>query len=428
MALISQNSITCPQCSYEFETTQALKKQIESQVKDKMKQRLQAEEKRFKEALKQTLEKKQQQFFDEKKQWEAAQRQKEADWQEKLSQEQEKWKKKVVEETKKEVDLELKDLQEQNHKQQLKLDQARQKELDFIKQKRQLEEKQASLELEVQRKIEQERKSWEEQIQKRLTEETRLKMAEKDKQVEQMQKTIEALKRQSEQGSMQIQGDVQENELKNILTRHFPFDVIEDVPTGIRGADLMHTIFSEAGEKIGVLLWESKRTKSWSDSWLKKLKNDQTMTRADVAIIASQVLPQEVQTFSRVQGVWVVKYQVSHILALTGMIRHYLQDLYRVKNSFEGRDERMEQLFNYLSGSQFRSKMENIVQAFESMRQDLESEKRSLLRIWSKREQEITRVIESTSGMYGDLQGLIGGALPTIASLELPDGQEESEK
>jgi hypothetical protein len=60
-----------------------------------------------------------------------------------------------------------------------------------------------------------------------------------------------------------------------------------------------------------------------------------------------------------------------------------------------------------------------------NMKQDLEAEKRSLQRSWSKREKELERVIMSTSSLYGDLQGIIGGSLPTIQQLELPNTDED---
>jgi len=250
-------------------------------------------------------------------------------------------------------------------------------------------------------------------------------MAEKDKQLDQLRRSLEDAKRKSEQGSMQIQGDVQEEDLKLMLRSHFPVDMIEDVPTGIRGADLVQTVNTSFGNKAGVILWESKNTKAWSAEWIKKLKDDQALAKADVCILISQVLPEGVKDFALQGGVWVCSYEMAFSVA--SFLRVHLTQLSQVKQSLIGKDEKMELLYTYLSGSEFRNRVETIVGAFTSMQSDLETEKRAMQRIWKKREKEIERVVMSTSGMYGDLQGIVGASLPTIRALELPGAEEFEE-
>lgn len=373
--------IHCPQCNTEIPLNDALTKtirlQLEEQLEDKMNKEFQKEKAKL---------------------WETAQ----AKAAEKL-------------------DVELKELQQANEDQATQLAAMRDQELALRKQQRALVEQEKNLKLEVERTLDQERSLIADQAKEEASNEMRLKMAEKDKQMEQLRKSLEEAKRKSEQGSMQIQGDVQEDDLKFMLQNNFPMDVIEDVPTGVKGADLIHTVNTSFGDTAGVIIWESKNTKAWSDEWVKKLKGDQALVKADVCILISQVLPNDVKDFQFQQGVWVCSYQSA--LSLVTAIRLHLSQLAQVKQSLVGKDEKMEVLYHYLSGSEFQNRIENIVSAFTSMQADLETEKRSLQRIWSKREKEIERVIMSTSGMYGDLQGIIGASLPTIQSLELPSGE-----
>ena len=322
-------------------------------------------------------------------------------------------------EAKSKVDLELKDLQAQNTENQKKILDANNRELELRKQARELENDKKEFELESMKKLDLERNAIAQKIKLEEDEKNRLINAEKDKQLDQLRRSLEEANRKATQGSQQIQGDVQENDLKTILNTNFANDLIADVPTGVKGADLIHTVFSSFGKECGKIVWESKRTQRWGEDWVQKLKDDQANTQADIAIIATQVLPEGIDSYGPYKGIWVVQYNSVYILALTCTIRHFLEEMHHVKNSQIGRDEKMEFLYNYLTGNQFKNKIENIVDAFVSMKDDLESEKRAMQRIWSKRDKEITRVIDSTTSMYGDLQGIVGAKLERIERLEL---------
>jgi len=424
---MSENKIVCPNCQFEFEPTDALTKQIKSHLEAEFSLKSKEVEAKLLEQQK-ILESKTKSLLEEKKQNDELILAKNKEFEAKTKAEMnQKWtemetglKQKIELESRSKIEVELKDFQAREAENKKRLAEAVTIELELRKQARELEEKQKNAELEMQRQLDLERKNIFEKAKTELDEAMRLKLAEKDKQMEQLKNSLEDAQRKAQQGSMQIQGDVQENELKLILSQNFPHDKVLDVATGIKGADLIHDIFSISGQNIGKIIWESKRTKTWSEDWIKKLKDDQSVAEADVAILATQVLPDDIKTYGYYKGVWVVHYDLAHILALTGVIRHSLQEIHSVKNSMVGRGEKMEYLYNYLSGSQFKNKIENIVSAFSSMKEDLETEKRAMMRIWSKRDKEITRVIESTSGLYGDLQGIIGGVLQTIPSLELP--------
>lgn len=323
---------------------------------------------------------------------------------------------------KEKADTELKDLHEQAAERAKQLEEAQKNELELRKQAREMEAKTKNMQLDMERKMDEERKVITDKIHKDVEEQQKRKDMEAEQKMEQMRKTIEELRRKSEQGSMQLQGDAQEANLKATLEAAFPMDSVADVPTGIRGGDLVQTVRSEFGQDAGVILWESKNTKNWNAEWLKKLKGDQLLVKADICIIATTVLPEGIKNFGCIDGVWVVDYTCS--IAFAASIRFHLAEMARMQRSLVGRDEKMEHLYAYLSGSQFKSRVENIVSAFRSMKDDLEAEKRAFMRLWSKREREIERVITNTTGMYGDLQGIIGASLPTIAHLELEFSEE----
>lgn len=387
---MADQTITCPKCGTEIPLSAALTEKMRHQLEGEI-------GKEFKEKEKQLAQKLE---AEKGKMWEEAQ-------------------KKATEKN----DVELKDLKKANEEKNEQLNKMREEQLELRKEKRAIEEEKKNMKLEIEKKLDEERKTIAEQAKKDASEEMHLKMAEKDKQLEQMKKSVEDLKRKSEQGSMQIQGDVQEDDLKVLLRNNFLMDVIEDVPTGIKGADLVQVVNTSFGNQAGIILWESKNTKAWSDEWIKKLKGDQALAKADVCILVSQSLPDGIKDFKFQGGVWICCYK--SVLSLVTVLRLHLTQLSQVKQSLVGKDEKMELLYHYLSGSEFKNKIENIVSAFTSMQSDLDTEKRSMERSWKKRGKEIERVIMSTSGMYGDLQGIVGASLPSIKALELPSVEDD---
>jgi len=368
------DKIKCPQCGYLLPLTETLSKSAEAKIRKELEKELQA---------------------GKAKMWEIAQQKAE----EKSS-------------------LELKDLKEQVQEKDSKLESARKAELDLRRQKRELEDQKKNFELELEKRLDKEKDELVAKAKKSARDEANDMLMQKEKQIEMMKKTIADLKQKSEQGSTQIQGEVQEEDLKQILQSKFLPDSIEDVPTGVKGADLIQIVRTEFGQKHGVILWESKNTKTWSDDWLKKLKEDQGRAKADVAILVSKTLPDGLENFGQIKGVWVASR--AFILPLAHIIRRHLIEISGIKQSLENRGEKIEQLYNYISGTQFKNHIENMVLSFVSMKEDLETEKRSTQRLWSKREKELEGVIINISGVYGDLQGIVGVSLPQIKSLEVP--------
>jgi len=337
-----------------------------------------------------------------------------------------KTKKAIEEKAKKEaqesLNIKISDLNEQLEEKTKNLKEAQRQELELRKRQRELVEKEEKLELELSRKIDAERQKIIQKTSKEFEETHRLKDAEKDKQLDDMKKQIDELKRKSEQGSQQMQGEVLELELEESLKEEFPFDVIEPVAKGVKGGDIIQTVKTQSGRICGKILWETKRTKNWSDSWIQKLKDDQRDAKADLAILVSETLPKGFHHFRLISGVWVTDILSAVSLALA--LRVVLIQVARERETQVGKKEKMELAYNYLTGQEFRNRVEAIVESFTAMKADLEAERRAMLKIWAKREKQIERVISNAAGMHGDLQEIAGSSLPTIKMLELPNDDE----
>jgi hypothetical protein len=252
---------------------------------------------------------------------------------------------------------------------------------------------------------------------KEAEDEQKLKVLEKEQTITAMQKQIEGLKRRAEQGSQQLQGEVLELELENILRGKFPFDLIEPVPKGEHGGDILHRIVSSVGQSSGTILWETKRTKNWSDGWLTKLREDQRTAKAEIAVIVSQVLPKGTETFDMVEGVWVTHPRA--VLPIAIILRQSLVDVAQARQISTGQQTKTEMIYEYLTGARFRQRVGAIVEAFSTMQEDLDKEKKVITKQWAKREEQIMRVMGATVGMYGDLQGIAGKSLQEIEGLEM---------
>lgn len=298
-----------------------------------------------------------------------------------------------------------------------RLQQAQALEVELRKQKSSLEDRTRSLELEVIRKVDEAKSKIYEEALKKANEDNVLKDREQEKLVHDLTTQVEILKKKIEQGSQQTQGEILELVLEDILGSAFPVDNIGPVPKGIKGADVIQTINNSVGQNCGSIIWESKRTKNWSDSWIDKLKEDQREVGAEIAILLTTVLPKNLKNFGVINGIWVTDY--SSLIGLATSIRLNLIQVASIKQSIVGQNEKMEAMYHYFSGPEFKQKVEAIVEAFVAMQKDLNAEKRAMEKIWSKREKQIDRVIKNTIRMYGDLQGIVGTALPQIKILEL---------
>ena len=297
-----------------------------------------------------------------------------------------------------------------------KLADAQKAQAELIRKQRELDDAKRELDLTVAKRVQADLTTERDKAKREAEEELKLKVMEKDQTITAMQRQIEDLKRRAEQGSQQLQGEVQELELEAMLTAKFPRDAIQPVPKGEFGGDVLHRVFGPLNQICGTILWESKRTKNWSDGWLPKLREDQRAAKAEIAVVVSHALPKEVETFGYLEGVWVADPKVALPLAFS--LRQTLIEVACARQASEGQQTKMEMIYGYLTGPRFRQRVQAIVEAFSSMREDLDREKKVITRQWAKREEQIDRVMQATVGMYGDLQGIAGKTLQEIEGLE----------
>ena len=299
-----------------------------------------------------------------------------------------------------------------------KLTLARAAETGLLKKQQQLEDKERELERDLQKGIATARA---EERAKALTEvqsDLDLKLKDRDNNIAQLLTQIESLKRKAEQSSQQAQGESLEVALEHQLRAQFPFDLIEPVAKGEFGGDVLQHVRDQSGQLCGKILWESKRTKAWSDGWLTKLKSDQRAAHADLAVIVSQTMPKDVTHFDRMEGIWVSS--LGCILPVANALRVSVVELAGVRRSNEGQETKAQQIYGYLTGPQFKHRIECIAEKFTELRGDLDKERKWMNKQWAKRESELLSVLEATSGMYGDLQGIAGQSLKDIDALEGP--------
>ena len=290
----------------------------------------------------------------------------------------------------------------------------RETELALRTEKAALEEQQRELALEVQRKVDAESQ----RIKAAEAEAYRLREAEWRKKIDDAQKANEDLKRKLEQGSQQLQGEVLELEIEGLLAMAFPYDAIEPVKKGARGADVIQTVRLRSGTACGRIVWESKRAENWSNAWVAKLKDDQQSAGGELAVLVSTAFPAGIdEPMVMHEGVWLVRPDL--VKALAEALRTVLIESQRQKAIAAGKGESMEALYSYITSAQFAQKVRAVVDAYQQMRDDLEKEKSAMLRLWKKREAQLERITTNMLGMCGELQGVSQQALPQLEDIGL---------
>ena len=325
---------------------------------------------------------------------------------------------------------ELTELQEVLKERDGKLAEAQNAQADLIRKQRELDDAKREMELTIEKRIQESLQTTRDKAKIEAEDDMKLKVAEREQTILAMQKQIEDLRRRAEQGSQQLQGEVQELELESLLKDKFPRDTVEPVPKGEHGGDVLQRIIGPMEQLCGTILWESKRTKNWSDGWLAKLRDDQRAAKAECAVIVSQVLPKEVDVFDHVDGIWITCPRT--VIPVCIALRNSLIELAQARKASDGQQTKMEMVYHYLTGPGFRQRVQAIVEAFSAMHEDLNKEKKAIMKQWAKREQQIERVMQATVGMYGDLQGIAGKGLKEIEGLDLaalpgPDNSSELE-
>jgi hypothetical protein len=415
------DQLNCPNCGTTIQVTQALMTQLSVQMRDEMKQKSEEEKKKFdllliekdKEAekLKQLVadqEKLQAKKFDDEK-------------------------KKIEESLRKKVEEEMalkqQDLSNNLKEKEESIKKKDQMILEVMKQVREKDQREQEMRLEMEKRLNDSIKEGYARAQKQLAEQYEMQIKERDKNNDDLRKKIEELQMKASESSVQIRGEIQELELEQLLRELFPMDLIEPIGKGKFGADVAQKVRDQYGRSCGVILWESKHTKNWMQDWLPKLREDLRTSKAHIAVLASQTMPDGIESFGLKDGIWVTNYDC--LAGLATALRHQLIFVAYERNAASGKGEKMEMLYNYLIGHEFKQKIEAIVEVFTSMRTDLDKEKNVMERVWKKREMELARLAMNTSRMYGEMQGLVGSALPAVAGLEfesLESGQKKEAK
>jgi len=404
------DTIICPNCKTEIEISEALSSQLSEKLRNEFQAEKECHEKEITKRLA-NLGKREEAIKSSEK---AVERQVQV----RLIKERQRLEQQAEKKAKEKNALELRDKEAQLQQVNAKLEESQETELELRKKAREIADQKREFELTLTRRLDKERDKIRENAKREAFEERQLKEAEKDKLIDDLKRQIDDLKRKSEQGSERLQGEVMELSLQDLLTRRFPHDNVAAVPKGVHGGDVVQEVHDHSGRLCGTILWESKRTRNWSDAWLPKLRDDQRTAKAQISVLVSVELPKDVTTFSRIDGVWVTSWVCT--MGLAHALRAGLIEVARTKHALVGQQGKMEMLYNYLSGAEFRHRVEGIVEAFVALKAELDTEKRSVQRLWAKREKQLERAANQTAGLYGDLGGIIGSALPQIQHLELP--------
>lgn len=407
--------ITCPKCQSEIRLTESLAAPLLAATRADYEQRMQAQADAMAKD-KAALQQQQARLAEAKAQIddEVAQRL-EAGRAALVAQEQKRIRSTIELEMKQQAQ-QLQDMQLLLQQRDLKLAEAQKQQAAFLAKERALEDEKRELELTVAKRVQAESDTIRAKAQADAEQALRLKVAEKDETIEGMKRKIEELQKRAEQGSQQLQGEVLELDFEQQLQQRFPMDSIVPVPKGEIGADLLQHVMTSSGQQAGLIVWELKRARNWSDGWLPKLRDDQRNISANVAVLVSAALPKGVERMDVVDTVHVVHPREA--LALATILRGSLLDVARVKQQQVGQASKMEQMYDYLTGPQFRHRVDAMIENYRAQMKDLEKEKAFMLKQWAKREKNLFNVLEATSGMYGDMQGIAGSGMVAIEALD----------
>ncbi len=394
--------ITCPNCTHQFEPGDSIRDEIEKELRGKMVDWQKKKDEEFKQkenAFAQQLQLKEQEVL---LQAETEKKKLQQDLQESI-------RKSVTSD----FENQLKMLQQNASDTEEKLKEARKKELDFLQKEQSLKIKEEELQLTIQRQLLEEREKLKEQLQKEETErvslkeqEYQLRMKELEKQLDDQKKLAEEMRRKSEQGSMQLQGEVQELLLQELLQSIFPFDKIEEVGKGVRGADCIQVVRNQFGNETGKIIYESKRTKDFQNDWIEKLKSDMRTLGAEVAVIVTQALPKDMERFGEKNGVYVCTFAEVKSVAL--LLRDAIIKIAEAKKSQDNKGDKMSMLYDYLTGNEFSENWKAIREGFMSMKLSIQRERDAMEKLWKAREKQLEKVLLNAAHIKGSVEGIAG--------------------
>lgn len=409
--------IKCPNCGTSIDVQDILAHQLEDEIKQKYQAQLVDEKKKY-EAEQEKLDKAKQEFEEKRKQQnELFQERLEKQLKEDRKVLEEKLKAKLTEEQSEQFQALQKELNEKSEQ----VKELNRSKAEIEKLKREKSELKEAAEAEAQKKLNEVLLAEREKIRKSEEEKNELKFRELQKQLEDQKNLTEEMKRKQEQGSMQLQGEVQELAIEEWLATHFQLDSIDEVKKGARGADCIQVVNTRSRQNCGKIYYESKRTKDFHTSWIEKFKADMRERDADIGVLVTEVMPSGLDRMGMMEGVWVCTYQ--EFKGLSAVLRESIIQLSLAVATQENKGDKMGMLYDFLTSTTFRMQIEAIVEGFSQMKSDLESEKRSMQRIWKQRERQIEKVITNTIDMYGSIKGIAGNAIQSVKALELGNGE-----
>ncbi len=413
--LAMATEVKCPGCGYAFPIEEVMAEEYKKELRQKMQLFTKQKEDEFR--------KKQEEFL-------AKEKQQELGFEERLASEKKALQQQLEQNLRKTIASDFENklamLQNANKESEEKLKLSRQKEMEFLQREQQLKNKEAEMELVLQRKLQEQRGELTEQIRKQEADknslketEHQLRLKELEKQLDDQKKLAEEMKRKAEQGSMQLQGEVQELILEELLRQSFPFDVISEVGKGVRGADCVQTVRNQFGQECGRIIYESKRTKDFGGDWIEKLKKDMRSQGVDVAVIVSQCYPKGMDCFGEKDGVWICSFEEAKAVAY--ILRDGIIKLFNTNKSQENRGDKMQLLYSYLTSTEFSEQWKAIKEGFMSMRQSIQQERIAMERMWKAREKQLEKVLLNAAWIRGSIEGIAGS--DTIR-LSLTDDEE----
>jgi len=379
-----KNKINCPNCEHEIDVENAITGKIEAQLKKEYADKLKEQDKIIDSKLEEMIKKE---------------------------------KEKIVLESKKEFSNKLKLMEEENEKNKKENKELKEKELELMKKEAALKKEKEDLELKMKKEMLLQTEEIKKEGEKEAIEKFKLKEIEYEKKFKDQNNMIDDMKRKMEQGSMQLQGEVQELALESLLSQVYPFDSIDEVAKGVKGADCIQHVFNKLQQNCGSIVYESKRTKSFSGDWIDKLKQDQLSCKADHAILVTQTLPKDMNGFGMKDGVWVCQF--NDVKSVSFAIREIIIQTHGVKTAQVNKGDKMELLYQYLTSSEFVQNIKRIVENYDAMIEQLNSEKKSMHKIWAAREKQIWIVQENISSLFGSISGIAGKELNTSSLMEL---------
>jgi hypothetical protein len=407
------NQINCPNCGTTIDVQDILAHQLEEQINQKYQQQLIEEKNKFHKQEEQLRKAKEE--FEQKKKEENELFQERLDKQ--LKQErrliEDKLKAKLQDEQKEQFDALQKELNEKS----LQIKELNLAKVEIERLKRANAEAKEEAEAQAQKKLNDLLLSERDKIRKTEEEKNELRFKEMQKQLEDQKRLTEEMKRKQEQGSMQLQGEVQELAIEEWLGSNFPLDTIEEIKKGARGGDCIQIVNTYTKQNCGTIYYESKRTKDFQNTWIEKFKADIREKSATIGVLVTEVMPSEMPRMGMKEGIWICNYE--EFKGLSAVLRETVIKLSALEDSQENKGDKMHLLYDYLTGNTFRMQVEAIVEGFTSMKTALDSEKRSMFRIWKEREKQIDKVLINTTEMYGSVRGIAGNAIQEVKALEL---------